>query len=70
MRNVEKNEVLTMRFIWTFIWSLLLSGVLSYILTSMGDSEFKLMPTLALAIILTVAVFVLAEGVLGDENEA
>lgn len=59
-----------MRFIWTFIWSLLLSGVLSYILTSMGGTTFNLMDTLVLAIILTVGVFVLAEGVLSDKEEA
>lgn len=66
----EKNEVLTMRYIWTFIWSLLLSGVLSYILTSMGGTDFNLLHTLILAIILTVAVFILTEGVLDSENEA
>lgn len=59
-----------MRFIWTFIWSLLLSGVLSYILTSMGGTTFNLLHTLVLAIILTVAVFTLAEGVLKDGKKA
>ncbi|MFZ3577904.1 DUF2929 family protein [Virgibacillus sp. DJP39] len=59
-----------MRFIWTFIWSLFLSGVLSYILTSMGGTSFNLMHTLVLAVILSIAVFVLSEGVLKGDNKA
>ncbi|ASK60810.1 DUF2929 domain-containing protein [Virgibacillus phasianinus] len=59
-----------MRFFWTFIWSLLLSSVLSYILTSMGGTEFNFVHTLVLGIILTAIVFILAEGVLKDGNKA
>ncbi|ASN06529.1 DUF2929 family protein [Virgibacillus necropolis] len=59
-----------MRFIWTFIWSLFISGVLSYILTSMGGTTFNLMHTLVLAIIVSVAVFILSEGVLKGDSEA
>ncbi|WP_077325072.1 DUF2929 family protein [Virgibacillus siamensis] len=53
-----------MRFIAPLIWAFFISCVISYVLTSMGGTQFHLPSTIALAIILTIGVFLLGEGVL------
>ncbi|SFA82333.1 Protein of unknown function [Lentibacillus halodurans] len=58
-----------MRFFWSFFWAILISGVISYVLTSMAGNEFQPISTLIVAIILTLVVYVLGEGVLKAENE-
>ncbi|WP_188455315.1 DUF2929 family protein [Virgibacillus oceani] len=58
-----------MRFIWTLIWALLISGVISYVLTSMGGTDFDIMSTVTLAIIMAIAVYILGEGVVKQEKE-
>ncbi|MGY0692784.1 YjzD family protein [Virgibacillus sp. FSP13] len=58
-----------MRFIWTFVWALLISCVISYILTSMASAPFNFMHALILAIIFTVAILLLGEGILKGEQE-
>lgn len=52
----------------TIIWAVLISGVLSYVLSSMGDAEFVLKDTLILAGILSVAIFILGDGLLKDNK--
>ncbi|WP_099157185.1 DUF2929 family protein [Virgibacillus ndiopensis] len=58
-----------MRFIWTLIWALLISGVISYVLTSMGGTNFNVMSTVTLAIIMAIAVYILGEGIIKREKE-
>lgn len=58
-----------MRFLWTFIWALLIGGVISYILSSMSGDPFNLVHSITLSIILTIAVFLLGEGVLKEQSE-
>lgn len=58
-----------MRFLWTFIWALLIGGVISYILVSMTGDSFNMMHSLTLSIIFTIAIFLLGEGVLKEQNE-
>lgn len=53
-----------MRFVAPLIWAFLISCVISYVLTSMGGTSFDLTSTIAMAIILSIGVFFLGEGVL------
>ncbi|WP_174612781.1 DUF2929 family protein [Virgibacillus ihumii] len=53
-----------MRFIMPLIWAFFISCVISYVLTSMGGTSFDLTSTIAMAIILSIGVFFLGEGVL------
>ncbi|GAA0593098.1 hypothetical protein GCM10009001_06510 [Virgibacillus siamensis] len=53
-----------MRFIAPLIWAFLISCVISYVLTSMGGTPFNLTSTIAMAIVLSIGVFFLGEGVL------
>ncbi|WP_327607187.1 DUF2929 family protein [Virgibacillus tibetensis] len=57
-----------MRYIMTIVWAVLISGVISYVLSSMGNEAFSLVNTLVLAAILVVAVVILGEGVLKEED--
>ncbi|MEC5423618.1 DUF2929 family protein [Virgibacillus sp. C22-A2] len=52
----------------TIVWAVLISGVISYVLSSMGNEAFSLVNTLVLAAILVVAVVILGEGVLKEED--
>ena len=56
------------RYIMTIFWAILISGVLSYVLSSMGDAKFVLTDTLILAGILSVAIFILGDGLLKDNK--
>ncbi|GGB39940.1 DUF2929 family protein [Virgibacillus dakarensis] len=58
-----------MRFFWTFIWALAVGSVISYILSSMAGNPFNVVHTLALAIIFTLAIYLLGEGVLKEQEE-
>lgn len=58
-----------MRFFWTFIWALLIGGAISYILTNMNGEPFNLVHSIILSVIFTIAVFLLGEGVLKEQNE-
>lgn len=57
-----------MRYIWTIIWATLISGVLSYVLSSMSDDPFILKDTLILAGVISVAIFILGDGLLKSEE--
>lgn len=59
-----------MRFIITVIWSLLIGSAISYILSAMGGQELTLLQMSIMAGILSIAVFVLGEGVLKEEKDA
>ncbi|WP_461178744.1 DUF2929 family protein [Virgibacillus ainsalahensis] len=50
-------------------WGLAISLALSYVLTSMGGEQFVLADALLLGAIISIAVFVLAEGPLRAKNE-
>ncbi|TRM11908.1 DUF2929 family protein [Lentibacillus cibarius] len=58
-----------MRFLWSFIWAFLISCVISYVLTSMAGNAFSMTSTLAVAIIITLGVYILGEGVLKQKGE-
>ncbi|HLR61716.1 MAG TPA: DUF2929 family protein [Lentibacillus sp.] len=58
-----------MRFFWPLFWAILISSVISYVLVSMAGNDFEIGSTLAAAIIITLAVYVLGEGVLKEEND-
>ncbi|HLR65811.1 DUF2929 family protein [Virgibacillus alimentarius] len=58
-----------MQFIMSFIWALLISGAISYVLASMAGDPFNLTHTIVLAIILTLAVYVLGGGLLKEDSE-
>lgn len=58
-----------MRFLLPLVWALLISGVISYVLSSMAGNPFNLTNTVILAVIITIAISVLGEGVLKGESE-
>ncbi|GAB3789889.1 DUF2929 family protein [Virgibacillus kimchii] len=58
-----------MRYVMTIIWALLLGVVLSYVLSSMAAEPFNVSATIAFIIIISLSVFWLGDGVLGDEKE-
>lgn len=58
-----------MRFLIVIIWAVLLSAVISYVLSSMADAPFEMSHALWLAGFLSVAIFVLGEGVLTETED-
>ncbi|WP_010529926.1 DUF2929 family protein [Lentibacillus jeotgali] len=58
-----------MRFLWPLIWAFLISCVVSYVLVSMAGNEFEIVGTFAATIVITLAVFILGEGVLKGESD-
>ncbi|RYG72583.1 DUF2929 family protein [Lentibacillus lipolyticus] len=58
-----------MRFFWSFFWAFLISCVISYVLTSMAGNSFSLTSTLMVAVIITLGVYILGEGILKGEAE-
>ncbi|GAB3059965.1 hypothetical protein GCM10027286_24500 [Virgibacillus ainsalahensis] len=58
-----------MKYIVAIFWGLAISLALSYVLTSMGGEQFVLADALLLGAIISIAVFVLAEGPLRAKNE-
>jgi len=59
-----------MRFIMTLIWSLAIGSAISYMLSAMGGQVFSLTQMFAMAGTISIAVFVVGEGILGDSPEA
>ncbi|QKY68598.1 DUF2929 family protein [Lentibacillus sp. CBA3610] len=57
-----------MRYFWSFFWALLISLVISFILVSMAGNAFAIADTLAMAVILTLATYILGEGILKSEK--
>ncbi|SFD38445.1 Protein of unknown function [Lentibacillus persicus] len=58
-----------MRFFWTFFWAILISAVISYVLTSMAGNAFDVTSMFVVAILMSLAVFLLGEGVLKNGEE-
>ncbi|MFD2759843.1 DUF2929 family protein [Lentibacillus juripiscarius] len=58
-----------MRFFWSFFWAILISCVISYVLASMAGNSFSMTSAFMLAIIITLGVYIMGEGVLKDEAE-
>lgn len=58
-----------MRYIWTIIWAVLLSFLVSYVLSSMAGETFHFGPVFAVAAMFIVAIAILGDGVLKDEQE-
>lgn len=58
-----------MRFLIVIFWAVIISGVLSYVLSSMASAPFNGTHTLVLAVILSIVVFILGEGVLTESEE-
>ncbi|GGJ95361.1 hypothetical protein GCM10007063_17340 [Lentibacillus kapialis] len=58
-----------MRFLWPLIWAFLISCVVSYVLVSMAGNDFDIVSTFGATIVITLAVFILGEGVLKGESE-
>ncbi|HLR79387.1 MAG TPA: YjzD family protein [Bacillota bacterium] len=59
-----------MRYIMVIIWGVLISAVLSYVLTSMAGQPFNLNQSLTLAVIFSIIVYILGDGVLAEKNES
>ncbi|WP_369693633.1 DUF2929 family protein [Lentibacillus sp. CBA3610] len=59
---------MNMRYFWSFFWALLISLVISFILVSMAGNAFAIADTLAMAVILTLATYILGEGILKSEK--
>ncbi|MGX4670110.1 DUF2929 family protein [Cerasibacillus sp. JNUCC 74] len=57
-----------MRYIVTILWSCLIGGVVSYVLSSMGSEPFSLEGTVALAAVFFIAIAVLGDGILKNDN--
>ena len=55
-----------MRYIIIFIWSILISSAVSYVLTSMSGDPFSFKIAVFFAGILSVAIFVLGDGILKE----
>ncbi|MFB4169763.1 DUF2929 family protein [Virgibacillus sp. JSM 102003] len=58
-----------MRFLIPLVWALFISGVISYVLSSMAGNPFNLTNTVILALIVTIAISILGEGVLKGKSE-
>ncbi|HEX6593643.1 MAG TPA: YjzD family protein [Bacillota bacterium] len=59
-----------MRYIMVIIWGVLISSVLSYVLTSMAGEPFNVNQTITLAVIFSVIVYILGDGILTEKNES
>lgn len=57
-----------MRYIATIVWALLISSVLSYVLSSMGGDKFDVMGTIVLAVTMFIAITILGDNVLTDDQ--
>jgi len=55
-----------MRFIMTLFWSVAIGSAISYMLSAMGGQGFSLSQMFAMAGIISLAVFVVGEGILGN----
>lgn len=65
-----KNEVVYLRYIWSFIWALCISGVISYVLSNMAGESFNLVNTLILSVILMLGVVFLGDSALKEEEQS
>jgi len=56
------------RLLAVVIWSLLISVLVSYVLTSMAGTPFNMNHTLILGLFFTVAIFLIGDVALKEEN--
>lgn len=59
-----------MRFIMSFIWAMLISSAISYVLTSMSGDPFNLAHAAILGVIITLAIYILGEGIIKEDKNA
>jgi hypothetical protein len=52
----------------SFIWAMLVSCAISYVLSSMAGDPFVLSHALILGVIITIAVYILGEGLLKEKS--
>ncbi|MED4476297.1 MULTISPECIES: DUF2929 family protein [Bacillaceae] len=57
-----------MRYIASIVWAILISFAISYVLSSMGGEPFVLSHSLILAALFSIAVFILGDVVLKEDN--
>ncbi|MBU8792120.1 YjzD family protein [Oceanobacillus caeni] len=57
-----------MRYIASIFWAVLISFAISYVLSSMGGEPFVLSHSLILAALFSIAVFILGDGILKEDN--
>lgn len=53
-----------MRYIMTLIWGIAIGSAISYMLSAMGGQGFSFSMMLAMVVVISIAVFVLGEGIL------
>ncbi|WP_328701037.1 DUF2929 family protein [Aquibacillus kalidii] len=58
-----------LRYIWTIIWSILLSFLAAYVLTSMAGETLSLTPVFVIAAFFAVAVIIIGDGILTDDEK-
>lgn len=59
-----------MRIIFGFIWSFLISCMVLYVIGNMSGTPFDVKTAAALAIVFTIVIAVLGEGILKDDEAA
>jgi small-conductance mechanosensitive channel len=59
-----------MRYIMTFIWSFLLSSMVTYVIGNMSGTPFEITNALVIAVVFTVVVIILGDGLLKDDELA
>ncbi|MFB4474602.1 DUF2929 family protein [Oceanobacillus caeni] len=57
-----------MRYIASIVWAILISFAISYVLSSMGGEPFVLSHSLILAALFSIAVFILGDVLLKEDN--
>lgn len=57
-----------MRYLAIVVWAVLISFVVSYVLSSMGNTEFSLPGTFSLAAIFSIAAILLGDVILKEEK--
>ncbi|WLR51570.1 YjzD family protein [Bacillus tianshenii] len=56
-----------MRYFWTFFWSFLLSQMVTYVVSSMQGGHFNIVVGTTAAVVFTLVVAVVGDGVLSEE---
>ncbi|QHS21671.1 DUF2929 family protein [Virgibacillus sp. MSP4-1] len=57
-----------MRIILTFIWSILLSSTVVYVVSNMAAISFNFNAALVLAVVFTIVVSILGDGILTEDT--
>ncbi|WLV25541.1 DUF2929 family protein [Aciduricibacillus chroicocephali] len=59
-----------MRYIMTLIWGIAIGSAISYMLTAMGGQEFSFVLMFAMVAVISLTVFIVGEGILGDSSKS